>query len=147
MNMRNVFIIGGTSGIGWSLAQLYLSKGYRVGIASREVNKAGIDFSGIPNLSVYTLDVINAEMVQQILQQFSFNTTLDILINSAGSYIDSALHDISLEEANQMLQTNIKGTIHTFDAATKLMQSGIAIQHIAVIASISAFKLLFFSSR
>lgn len=137
--MRNVFILGGTSGIGWHLAQLYLSKGDRVGIGSRNPDKENWDFTQYKNLLVYQLDVTNKESLQEALDAFcSLNTNLDIIINSAGCYFDSALQEVTFEQANQMLQTNIMGAVNTLDVASNQMKRANTKGKIAIIASISA---------
>jgi short-subunit dehydrogenase len=61
---------------------------------------------------------------------------LDIFINCAGSYADDVAGNISYEEAEEMLRTNILGTINCFEVARNIMKkqkSG----KIAVIASVS----------
>lgn len=137
--MRNVFILGGTSGIGWHLAQLYLSNGDRVGIGSRNPYKEDCDFTKYENLHVFQLDVTDKNSLQVTLDAFcSQNNNLDIIINSAGCYFDSALQEVTFEQANQMLQTNIIGAVNTLDIASNRMICANTKGKIAIIASISA---------
>ncbi|RXM60680.1 SDR family oxidoreductase, partial [Chryseobacterium sp. CH1] len=65
-----------------------------------------------------------------------YKNGLDIFINCAGSYAEDVAGRITYEEAEEMLQTNILGTVNCFEAARKVMknqQKG----SIAVIASVS----------
>ncbi|MDR2223883.1 MAG: SDR family NAD(P)-dependent oxidoreductase [Flavobacteriaceae bacterium] len=134
--MRNVFITGGTSGIGWALAQRYLQAGYRVGIGSRTPEKEGHDFSTHTNLSVYTVDATDLAQLRQVIEDFS-QGTLNILIAGAGNYTDSALEHISWEDTNAMIDNNIKATLNALEVARELMQEQGG--KIVCIASISTF--------
>ncbi|ALU27816.1 SDR family oxidoreductase [Myroides odoratimimus] len=134
--MKNVFITGGTSGIGWALAQRYLQEGYRVGIGSRNPHKEGHDFSVHPNLTVYTVDATDLPQLRDVINTFS-QTKLDILIAGAGNYTDSALEHISWEDTNAMIDNNIKATLNALEVARGCMQDNGGT--IVCIASISTF--------
>lgn len=131
----NVFIAGGTSGIGYSLARHYLAKGAHVGICGR--NRTKVPENGFENLEVFQADVCDMNSIVSVLESFlTDKKDLDIFINCAGSYAEDVAGRISYEEAEEMLQTNILGTVNCFEAARKAMkhqQKG----NIAVIASVS----------
>lgn len=118
--MKNVFITGGTSGIGWALAQIYLAHDYRVGIGSRFPDKEVKDLFKYKNLEVYTIDVTDKANLQLAIETFA-KGHLDLLIANAGCYIDSALETISYEESIAMLDTNIRGTLTTLEIGRELM--------------------------
>lgn len=130
----NVFIAGGTSGIGYSLAQHYLSKGYHVGACGRDVTK--IPENNFENLNVFQADVCDISSIFSAVNDFLQNENLDIFINCAGSYADDVAGNISYEEAEEMLQTNILGTVNCFEVARKTMKDQNK-GNIAVIASVS----------
>ena len=118
----NVFIAGGTSGIGYSLALHYLSKGYHVGICGR--NPAKITREHSENLQVFQTDVIDNNSISSVLQSFLVDKNgLDIFINCAGSYAEDVAGRITYEEAEEMLQTNILGTVNCFEASRKAMKN------------------------
>ncbi len=131
----NIFIAGGTSGIGYSLAKHYASKGYRVGICGRDRTKIPTD--GALQLEVYEANVSDLSSLLKAVTSFlNEHENLDIFVNCAGSYAEDVAGRISYEEAAQMLQTNILGTVNCFEVARTTMrnqQSG----RIAVIASVS----------
>lgn len=131
----NVFIAGGTSGIGYTLAKHYLSKGCSVGICGRDLTK--ITENNSKDLKAFQTDVCDINAMLSTLQSFLVDKNgLDIFINCAGSYAEDVAGRISYEEAEEMLQTNILGTVNCFEAARKVMknqQKG----SIAVIASVS----------
>ena len=50
----NVFITGGTSGIGLALAEYYINNGHKVGVCGRDISK------------------INAALIEAQLQSYNF---------------------------------------------------------------------------
>lgn len=131
----NVFIAGGTSGIGYSLARHYLSKGYCVGVCGR--NPAKITDHQGKDLQIFQADVCEMNSVLSTLESFLVDKDqLDIFINCAGSYAEDVAGRISYEEAEEMLQTNILGTVNCFEAARKAMKNQKS-GKIAAIASVS----------
>lgn len=131
----NVFIAGGTSGIGYSLAEHYLSKGYRVGICGRDLNK--IPDHHFSDLKAFKVDVrVMDDLFSAVHTFLPENENLDIFINCTGSYAEDVAGRISYEEGEEMLSTNILGTANCFEAARKAMK-GQPEGRIAVIASVS----------
>ncbi|AZB00207.1 SDR family oxidoreductase [Chryseobacterium joostei] len=131
----NVFIAGGTSGIGYSLAKHYLSKGYCVGICGR--NLAKIEENNFKNLQAFQADVSDMNSISSVLESFLLDKQgLDIFINCAGSYAEDVAGNISYEEAEEMLQTNISGTVNCFEASRKAMKNQ-KNGSITVVASVS----------
>lgn len=131
----NVFIAGGTSGIGYALARHYLEKGYVVGICGRNPGK--VVGNGFEDLQIFQANVCDLDSITSVLHSFLSNSkSLDLFINCAGSYAEDVAGSISYEEAEEMLQTNILGTANCFEAARKAMK-GRKKGSIAVIASVS----------
>ncbi|PQA95548.1 3-oxoacyl-ACP reductase [Chryseobacterium shigense] len=131
----NVFIAGGTSGIGYALARHYLEKGYTVGICGR--NPAKISENNFEKLKAFQADVCDMDSIATAVHSFlNDRENLDLFINCAGSYAEDVAGKISYEEAEEMLQTNILGTVNCFETARKLMK-GQKKGSIAVIASVS----------
>lgn len=133
--LMNIFIAGGTSGIGYALASHYLSKGHYVGVCGRNLSK--IPENNDKNLRSFQADVCNLNSILSTLELFLVdNRDLDIFINCAGSYAEDVAGKISYEEAEEMLQTNILGTVNSFEAARKTMK-GQSKGSIVAIASVS----------
>lgn len=131
----NVFIAGGTSGIGYSLAQHYLTKGFVVGICGRNLTK--VPEAHLKNLKIFEANVCDMNSISSALKNFlPNNENLDLFINCAGSYAEDVAGNISYEEAEEMLRTNILGTVNCFEAARNWMK-GQKSGKIAVIASVS----------
>lgn len=131
----NVFIAGGTLGIGYSLAKNYLKKGFRVGVCGRDLIK--IPENNFQHLKTFEANVCDINSISSAVKNFlPNNENLDIFINCAGSYAEDVAGNISYEEAEEMLKTNILGTVNCFEVARNFMKdqkSG----KIAVIASVS----------
>ena len=102
----NVFIIGGTTGIGFALAHFYQQSGHRVGVCGRDLSKLP---KAVPFESY------------KVIRQFVGSDTLSLLINCAGSYAEDVVGEISYEEAVSILQTNIIGAVNTLEVGRELM--------------------------
>lgn len=130
-----IFIAGGTSGIGYALAEFYLSVGSEVAICGRDLSK--VPTNGNRNLKIFEADVRDYQALESALRNFTNdNLGLDIFINCAGSYAEDVAATISYEEADEMLKTNIVGCVNCFEVAKSHMinyKNG----KIAVIASVS----------
>lgn len=113
----NVFIIGGTTGIGFALAHFYQQSGHRVGVCGRDLSKLP---KAVPFES-YKADVIDKALLTQVIRQFVGSDTLSLLINCAGSYAEDVVGEISYEEAVSILQTNIIGAVNTLEVGRELM--------------------------
>ena len=76
----NVFITGGTTGIGYSLAKLYQSKGHNVGVCGRDLSKINDD-----SLDCYAVDVTSEEQIKDAVKKFcEKNGPLNVMIANAG---------------------------------------------------------------
>jgi len=136
----NIFITGGTSGIGLALTRLYIQDGHRVGICG---GSKGMFDKVFPtpdaNLHFYELDVTKRSQTKQIITRFA-EGKLDLVIASAGiNYgkpdIDNQIdHDIE----QKIFDVNLYGVLHTFEAALELMFPRKA-GHLVAIASGTGF--------
>jgi NAD(P)-dependent dehydrogenase (short-subunit alcohol dehydrogenase family) len=104
-------VTGGGTGIGKAIAIKLAADGYQVAIAARrpgplaEVSKA---IGG----SAYQCDIREAseiyQLVDTILADFG---RLDALVNNAGIAFQKKAEDVTLEEVDRVVQTNLVGTI------------------------------------
>ena len=115
----NIFITGGTSGIGLSLANYYRQKGFTVGVCSRWAEEDESNF-------VYSVDVNNRETVGFVLSKFSEKVGgIDIIIANAGIGDAIKSREPNWEMTRKMVATNLLGVINTFEFGYKyLNQSG-----------------------
>lgn len=120
---KNVFITGGTSGIGLALTKLYLDRGDRVGVLGRDEKKwQSLSFSNHIKCSFHLAVIENKQQVKAAMNDFVKRFgPLDIVIANAG--IGNA-HKTTLpdfEAAEKILNVNILGTHYTIQAAFELM--------------------------
>ncbi len=109
MKMKKAIVIGATSGIGKSLAELLLREGYEVGVTGRREElfqsiktqeTSRIFFGKMDVQDVSTLEPICNELVRQM-------GGLDLLIISAG--IGEENKNLNFEVENSVIKTNIQG--------------------------------------
>ncbi|GAA3412248.1 SDR family oxidoreductase [Paenibacillus hodogayensis] len=146
-NIQNkvVIITGASSGIGEATAKLLAQNGAKVVLAARreerlhavvnEIIQAGGDAVSVK------ADVVSAEEMQN-LAKFTLNSygRIDVLINNAGVMPTSKLHELRVEEWNQMIDVNIKGVLYGIAAVLPTMreqQSG----HIISLSSTSGYQV------
>jgi short-subunit dehydrogenase len=132
----NIFITGGTTGIGLALAKLYLNEGHNVGICGRNKNKIEDNiFTQYPKLKFYPVDVCYEEELDHAIKDFA-QGSLDILIANAGVSPDNASNNPDFLSMKKVIDINLYGVINSFKSATEIMipqNSG----HIVAIASVA----------
>ena len=124
-------ITGGSSGIGASIAKSLAKQGVKVVLTGRnEVNLKQVagQVSELSQTDVVTeiLDVTSQEAVESVVskvkQQFG---SVDILVNSAGQMLSSAITEGNVAAWDTMIDVNVKGTLYGINAVlpTLLEQS------------------------
>jgi short-subunit dehydrogenase len=117
-----IFITGGTTGIGWSLAEYYLKKGFIVGICGRNLNKLPQDYVKYgERLKCYKADVRDREKLSSVIHEFA-KGHLDILVANAGISQGEKTSDPNFVASRNILQTNIDGFLNTFEIGFNLMK-------------------------
>ena len=121
---RVVLLTGGTSGIGLAAARLFLQAGCTVALAGRSAVRGEAALASLGGLAAdgcaafFAADLRRADearrLVDAVRARFS---RLDVLVNSAGVYLERALEDLTEEEFDDVMDTNVKGTFFTTQAA------------------------------
>lgn len=111
---KAALITGGTEGIGYACAGLFLAEGARVAIAGRSEDKGRMAVESLSSLGEIMFvqgDVSRLEdarrMVEETVARFG---RLDILFSNAGVYIEKTVEDMSEEEYDRLMDINVKGT-------------------------------------
>ncbi len=114
-----VLITGGSSGIGKSIGEFLLQKGFIVYGTSRDPQK--VQNSLFPLLSV---DVRNVESIQKaIASLIEIEKRVDIVVNNAGVGITGPLEEIPTEEIKNNFETNFFGPIEVMKAVLPQMRA------------------------
>ncbi|MDQ7111257.1 MULTISPECIES: SDR family oxidoreductase [Staphylococcus] len=140
-------ITGASSGIGASIAEVLSSHGIQLLLTGRNETKLKDVVNRIrlnehhAQVEYLIVDVTQQQEVERLIayakEQFG---RLDILVNSAGQMMSSAVTDGNVKAWESMIDTNVKGTLYGINAVipTFLAQSS---GHIINIASISGFEV------
>ncbi|XP_068953339.1 3-oxoacyl-[acyl-carrier-protein] reductase isoform X1 [Petaurus breviceps papuanus] len=116
-------VFGGSRGIGKAVAQLMAQKGYRLAIASRDLEAAGAaarDLGG--NHLALRCDVAKEQDVQNAFEEIEKNLgRVNFLVNAAGINRDALLLRTRTEDMVSQLHTNLLGSMLTCKAALKNM--------------------------
>ncbi|MGE6219310.1 SDR family oxidoreductase [Nubsella zeaxanthinifaciens] len=128
MNIENkvAYITGGTKGIGFGIAKSLLAAGLKVAISGRnlaDVEKAKAEL-GSENVLALASDVRHftdeENAVKEIVAKFG---KLDIVIANAGLGKFAPIDQLSLEDWNAMIDTNLTGVFHTLKASVEQLKA------------------------
>jgi NAD(P)-dependent dehydrogenase (short-subunit alcohol dehydrogenase family) len=139
---RTVLITGAGSGLGAALARTLFGAGARVVLADLAADRASsvaaqIDPEGQRTLAI-ACDVSQAASAHAAVEQATAHFGgLDVLINNAGTDVTLDLEQLSVEDWDRVLGTNLRGPFLLSKAALKALRAGDAGRggHIVNIAS------------
>jgi len=115
------YITGGSKGIGYGIAQALLQAGMKVAISGRnaEAIQKAKDQLGNTNVLALVSDVRNFEeeqkAVEVVLKEFG---KIDVVIANAGLGKFAPVYEMSLDDWNAMIDTNLTGVFHTLKATS-----------------------------
>ena len=123
-----VFITGASTGIGAACARAFAAEGTRLLLAARraerlEAMEPALRVAGAADVKCLGLDVRNAPAVRQAVDELPAAwREIEVLVNNAGlSRGLDKLHEGSLDDWNEMIDTNVKGVLHVNRAVVPLL--------------------------
>ncbi|MEN9949999.1 MAG: hypothetical protein RLY85_751 [Bacteroidota bacterium] len=139
MKMKKAIIIGATSGIGKSLAELLLREGYAVGITGRREDLFNsIEAKDLTRLFFMKMDVQDLSALEPncnaLVSQLG---GMDILIISAG--IGEENKNLNFDLENSLIKTNIQGFTCIADWAVRYFKEQ-GYGHLVNISSIAGIR-------
>jgi short-subunit dehydrogenase len=115
MSEKIVIITGASSGIGEALAREYATRGFKLSLGARRIEKLEAlkeEFSGIEILCIKTDVSIEEDcrnLIEKTIERFG---RIDILINNAGVSMRALFQDTDLEVVHRIMDINFYGTVY-----------------------------------
>ncbi|UJF29448.1 SDR family oxidoreductase [Kaistella sp. 97-N-M2] len=118
------YITGGTKGIGFGIAKILSNQGIRVAISGRkqeDVEKAAAEISSDASkvLGIVS-NVRNFEAEEKAVSEIKNHFgQLDYVVANAGMGVFKPVDELSVEEWNDMIETNLTGLFYTLKASVE----------------------------
>lgn len=113
MTEKHIVITGAGSGLGASLAKKHAEQGHYITLIGRTESKLQTVAKDFPhsNYSLLSLDVFSYEAVDQAFDEIMKVKPIDVLINNAGLGYFELAEDLTVNQVDEMIDINLKGTI------------------------------------
>ncbi|MDO8516977.1 MAG: SDR family oxidoreductase [Nanoarchaeota archaeon] len=109
---KTIIITGASSGIGKATAELLSEQGYKLILLARKKEILDEIAKKNKNCLVYPCDLMNAEEAEKISKKITEDfPIIDVLVNNAGVGFPTKLDEISIEDYDKIMDTNIKGLV------------------------------------
>jgi NAD(P)-dependent dehydrogenase (short-subunit alcohol dehydrogenase family) len=133
LTAKKILVVGATGGIGTHLVKLLHQSGANVFITGRNFRRLATlaDSIGLSDSQLFAADISVSSDVEALAAAVSAEMgTLDILINAAGIGIIKPLEQLTIEDFNRSIQTNLLGSfllVKSFLPAMKEVKKGLII--------------------
>ncbi len=133
-------VTGGSKGIGYSIAERFVSEGAKVVISSRNAQELEVSAQNL-NCDYFALDVSDSTSVKSmqkwLVDKFG---TFDILVNCAGAVRFDNIIDATEEDWDFQISVNLTGTFLTCNKFAPIMNNGGAILNISSTLGLRAME-------
>lgn len=145
MDKKTVVIAGGSEGLGKAVAKRMITAGNRVIIISRSEKKLKATSTEL-GCEYRVCDVSDFQQIEKIAVEIG---NVDILVNSAGVWIEGPLMENSYEKIQEVFSVNTLGTIFVCKAIIPFMKSGGVIVNVVSQGGIyvKAGRSVYYSSK
>ena len=112
---KKVLIVGATGGIGRETAKLIKQSNADLFVTGRDATKLAALQSdlGLPSSRVFEINITDEHSVSEVAQSIHSEVeTLDIIINAAGIGIIKPLEQLTYEDFDLTVATNLRGTFN-----------------------------------
>jgi 3-oxoacyl-[acyl-carrier protein] reductase len=142
--MRTALVTGGSRGIGRAIVERLVSEGYAVAFTYRSSHEAARELAGRLGGAEVRVTAIEADVADRAAAASVIERAvgelgrLDALVNNAGIRRDALLYNMSGEEWDQVIATNLSGAMAMMQAALQVMmrQRGGSIVNIASLSGL-----------
>ena len=127
MEKRTVLVTGASRGIGKAIATLFAENNYNVLINYNKSEEDAMDLYNSLKSKGYSVDVYKADVSKKEEVNMMINycigkfEKIDVLINNAGISKTNLFTDISYEEWDEVMATNLNGVFYTTKKALQYM--------------------------
>ena len=119
--MKSILITGASSGIGRATAELFLEKGWRVGLVARREDLLAQIADGYADALALPADVTDAQAMKLAFEAFGH---VDVVFNNAGIFGPAApIDEVALEDWAEVLSVNLMGMFITARLAFARMRA------------------------
>ncbi len=140
---KTVLITGASSGLGLHFADLLAGKGAQVVLAARSLKAIEDAASRIVSAGgmakAVAMDVTNRASVEKAFA--AIGSTLDIVVNNAGISLPASALDMTEDDFDAVLDTNLKGVFLVAQSAARAMREAKRPGSIVNVASILGFRV------
>ncbi|MHA6764154.1 SDR family oxidoreductase [Streptacidiphilus sp. PAMC 29251] len=145
MTSKIILITGASSGIGEATARRLAADGHHVVLGARRTERlaAVVDELRAAGGAAdhHQLDVTSLDSVRAFVEAaHRRHGRIDVLVNNAGVMPLSTLDALRVEEWNQMIDVNLRGTLHGIAAVLPIMRAQGA-GHVVNVASTSGYRV------
>ena len=109
---RSILISGAARGIGRATAELFLVRGWRVGMYDVDPVAVAEAAAGRESVVHGTLDVRDAAQWRTALTEFCGDGGLDVLVNNAGVLSSGPFTETDLDSHRRMVDVNVTGVVN-----------------------------------
>lgn len=140
--MKNIVITGASTGIGRSTAlELAKNNDNRIFLISRDKIKLELLISEINSIHkksrAYGFDLVTGNYDDLLNEIIQYMTKVDVLINNAGTLVNKPFEEISNEEFDTVINTNLKGPFFLIQKLLPVMNES---AHVVNISSMGGFQ-------
>lgn len=122
---KHVLITGGSKGIGFSCAKLYLQEGARVSLLSRSEDnliQAKKELDSLGEVNIFPIDLVQVGLAQILINQIEEKIgQIDILVNSAGAAKRTPAFELTEEAWHSAINAKFFTYIHAMNAVLPKM--------------------------
>jgi len=144
LHNKTVLITGGASGAGVDIVRSFVSTGANIAFTyhSNRPDFLLKELESYP-IKAYAYDQSQVSAIEPLLKDIMRDfPSIDVLVNNAGIYPARAFDEISEEDWDRMMDTNLKGVFFLSRAVSRIMKNGSIINISSINASNPAVKLI-----
>ena len=117
---KTAIVTGASQGIGATIAQAFLDRGYNVVATSRSMSKSG--FVPSSSLALVDGDIGNSATAERVAEAaLSKFGSIDHLVNNAGIYAAKPFTEYTVDDLRGFVSTNLDGFVFMTQIAVKQM--------------------------